>query len=254
MHIEPVSADPPHLTGRETATQQWRDLVFLHWRVPASVVAPLLPAGTRPDEYDGDSWVGLIGFDLLDATLFGSPPVPIFGSFTEINVRLYAVDARGRRGVVFRSLEASRLLAVVGARAVFSIPYFWAGTSHLVSGDRHTYEGVRYGGSRPSTVFSVTRGRRVVSDPLAEFLTARWALFTSRGHRTIRLPNTHERWVLEDARLERLDDRLVAAAGLAGIADREPDSVLFSPGVRARFGGAQRVVGDTGLEPMTSSV
>jgi uncharacterized protein YqjF (DUF2071 family) len=224
------------LLGRTTATQQWRDLAFLHWRVDASAVRPLLPPGTRPDEFDGSSWVGLIGFDLLDATLWGSPPVPFAGSFTEINVRLYAVDGAGRRGVVFRSLEASRLLAVIGARAAFSIPYYWSRTSHEVDGDTHRFAGARHTGERPTSTFAITRSADAVADPLADFLTARWALFTSRRGRALHLPNTHERWDLYAASLDSLNDELVAAAGLPGVTYRPPDSVLYSPGVTARFG------------------
>lgn len=41
---------------------------------------------------------------------------------TEVNVRLYGVDGQGRRGVVFLSLEASSLPAVLAARALFSLP------------------------------------------------------------------------------------------------------------------------------------
>ena len=103
---EPISRVAPQLAGRAIATQRWSDLTFLHWRVESSRVAPLLPDGVRPDEHDGSSWVGLIPFLLDRATLFGSPPVPYIGSFVEFNVRLYGVDAEGRRAVVFRSLDA----------------------------------------------------------------------------------------------------------------------------------------------------
>lgn len=112
MNAEPISTRAPGLPRRTVASQRWTKLAFLHWRVAASLVAPLLPAGVRPDEHDGSSWVGLIAFRLDRATLLGSPPVPYFGDFAEVNVRLYGVDAAGRRGVVFRSLEASRLAAV----------------------------------------------------------------------------------------------------------------------------------------------
>ena len=67
----------------------------------------------QPDEHDGSSWVGLIAFALDRASLLGGPPIAHFGAFAEVNVRLYVVDARGRRGVVFLSLEASRLAAVL---------------------------------------------------------------------------------------------------------------------------------------------
>ena len=54
------------------------------------------------------------------------PAVPWLGTFPETNVRLYSIDEQGRRGVVFRSLEASRLAVVLGARAAFNLPYRWA--------------------------------------------------------------------------------------------------------------------------------
>ena len=46
----------------------------------------------------------------------GGVPLPYFGTFAETNVRLYSVDAAGRHGVLFRSLETTRL-AVGGGDA-----------------------------------------------------------------------------------------------------------------------------------------
>jgi uncharacterized protein len=232
--LEPINGTAPALRGRVSASQSWRDVAFVHWRVDAADVAPLLPAGTRPDEFDGSSWLGLIAFELTDATLFGSPPVPFFGRFAEVNVRLYAVDERGRRGVVFVSLEAARLAAVLGARAVFSLPYFWASTSIERSGNTFAYRSRR---RRASSALTVTRSDVLVAqDPLAEFLTARWALFVRSRGRTRWLPNAHEPWELFEARVDSLDDELVAVAGFPGLTERKPDSVLFSPGVNSRFG------------------
>lgn len=240
--LDPISSIAPLLAGRAAASQRWSHLMFLHWRVDADQVAPLLPAGLVPDEFDGTSWVGLIPFVLDRATVFGSPPIPYFGTFVEVNVRLYAVDAHGRRGVVFVSLEASRLAAVLAARAVFSLPYMWSRTRLQVApghagGPQLRYTARRHGSAlahsdivlRPST-------RPVDGDPLADFLTARWALFTRRRGRTVRLRNRHEPWELFQADLLRLDDTLLAMAGFPGLTDRPPDSVLYSPGVTTWFG------------------
>ena len=46
--------------------------------------------------------------------------------FPETNVRFYSVDAVGRRGVVFGSLEAARLAFVLGARSTLGLNYTWA--------------------------------------------------------------------------------------------------------------------------------
>lgn len=237
MEADPIDPTPPALPGREVASQRWTQLAFLHWRVESSLVAPLLSRGVRPDEHDGSSWVGLIAFHLGGATLLGSPPVPFFGSFPEINVRLYGVDAAGRRSVVFLSLEASRLAAVLAARAAFSIPYVWARTTMQIDGDTTSYTAQRHLSAGRTRIVVRATGIPVVDDPTADFLTARWGLSTSRFGRTIFLPNTHERWELATGELLELDDTLLEAAGFAGVASRPPDSVLVSPGVTARFAG-----------------
>ena len=128
--VEPVSPDAPGLTGRVMMTQRWRDLTFLHWAVDPAEVAHRMPPGVRPDTLDGRTYVGLIPFRMVDAGLGRGPAVPWLGTFLETNVRLYSVDDRGRRGVVFVSLDANRLLVVLGARAAFNLPYRWARMGH----------------------------------------------------------------------------------------------------------------------------
>lgn len=236
-----VSASAPPLRGRIVAAQEWRRVAFLHWRVAPEFVAPLLPSGIRPDTEGGSSWVGLIAFELGDARVgpFATPRG--WGSFTEVNVRLYGVDRDGRRGVVFRSLEASSLPAVLAARALFSLPYVWARTAQRPTPRGWEYASRRIVGS-PSASGAGFRlavdvdSSQIVDTDLSRFLTARWGLYESRLGRTRWLPNTHEPWVLHPARVTALRDDLCAAAGLPGVSDRPPDSVLFSPGVTASFG------------------
>lgn len=236
---QPISRRAPGFAGEPIASQRWSHLTFLHWRVETSRVAPLLPAGIVPDEHDGSSWVGLIPFLLDRATLFGSPPIPYLGSFVELNVRLYGVDTQGRRGVVFRSLEASRLAAVGAARASFGLPYFWSRTRMQREGRSFGYDSQRHGGG-PASRVRARAGAQIDPAPLDDFLTARWGMFTRRRGSTVFVPNEHEPWTLHSAELVDLDDGLIAAAGLPGIADRAPDSVLYSPGVTTRFGRPER--------------
>ena len=110
MEPEQVTDTPPRPAGRTVFTQGWRDVTFLHWAVDPALVAPLLPAGTRPDVLDGATYVGLIPFRMRRIGVLGAPGLPWAGSFAETNVRLYSTDDAGRRGVVFRSLDADRLL------------------------------------------------------------------------------------------------------------------------------------------------
>ncbi len=236
---EPITATPPPLRGRPVLRQSWCDLTFLHWRVAADVVAPLLPPGTRPDVHDGTSWVGLVPFRMVGAGAGRGPGVPWLGTFPETNVRLYSVDEHGRRGVVFLTLEAARLAFVLGSRAALALPYTWSRMSVREADGLVTYTSRRrWPGPRDATTHVVVRPGEPLpaGDPEAEFLTARWGLHTRAFGRTLYLPNRHEPWPLRAAELLTLDDHLLAACGLPGVAVRPPDSVLFSRGVRTQFG------------------
>ena len=235
---EPLTPTAPRPVSRTVFTQGWRDAAFLHWAVDPAVVAPLLPAGTRPDVHEGRSYVGLIPFRMRRIGVYGSPGLPWAGSFLETNVRLYSVDPQGRRGVVFRSLDADRLLPVLAARWVAGLPYGWSRMRIQRDGDRIGYTSRRrWPGPSGAHSRVLLRIGEPLADPgpLARFLTSRWGLHQDARGRTVYWPNEHPAWPLHSAELLDLEEDLLAAAGLPAIAG-PPDSVLFSPGVDVRFG------------------
>ena len=234
---EPVTPLAPRKLGRVVFTQTWSNLAFLHWAADPAVVAPLLPAGVVPDTIGGRTYVGLVPFFMRDVGFGTAPGVPYFGDFPETNVRLYSVDSAGRRGVVFVSLEASRLATVLAARRT-GLPYMWARMRVTRAGDVWTYRTVRRWPrpAGPHSIAMVRAGERIAEpSELEHFLTDRWGLHLRAGGRTCYWPNEHSRWPLHRAELLALDDELVPAAGLPEFT-RPPDSVLWSPGVDARFG------------------
>ena len=243
--------DPPELPAPVIMEQRWSDAVFLHWRIPAAVAAPFMPAGVAPDSFDGSAWVGLIGFRMQGAGLGRGPGIPYFGSFNEINVRLYSRAPDGTRGVVFLSLDADRLAVVLAARAA-GIPYVWSRAGYR--GDK----GLGLAGAAPAPArgapaapqagYWVRRFRgggrsdfdvapkldAEATDPLSIHLTARFGLHTRFRGKTLYVPNTHTAWPLYRAQLSHLEDQLVRAAGIN--VEGPPESVLFSPGVGTQFG------------------
>jgi len=253
--------------------QWWTDAVFLHWRIPHAVAAPFMPPGVVPDEFDGSAWVGLIGFRMKGAGLGRGPGIPYFGSFNEINVRLYSKEPDGTRGVVFLSLDATRLAVVLAARAA-GIPYVWSRAGFRAEGALDPLAALEGGGpaglagasarpvgpagqpglSGPAGAAGARAGYWVrrfrggarsdfevapefdveATDPHSLHLTARFGLHTRFRGRTLYVPNTHTAWPLYQAKVTHLEDQLVAAAGIN--VTGPPESALFSPGVRTQFG------------------
>lgn len=235
--LDPAAYLAPELPRPVIMDQFWADAVFLHWRIDAALAARFMPPGVVPDVMDGSSWVGLIGFRMIGAGLGQGVPVPYFGSFTEVNVRLYSHGPDGTRGVVFVTLDASRLAVVLAARTG-GIPYVWSRCSPIVRGTAARrevgYDVVRFRGQAASRFAVLPDLTRQAEDEVSLELTARFGLHSALAGRTLYIPNTHTPWPLHPARVTELDDGLLAAAGLP--VSGPPDSVLFSPGVQTQFG------------------
>lgn len=236
----------PPLGSSAILRQRWSEVTFLHWRVDPSVVTPYMPAGCRPDVIDGSSWVGLIAFQMSKSSFFGSPSVPWLGDFPEVNVRLYSIDERGHRGVVFLSLEASHLIPVLIARTAFGLKYQWASMKLSHRDGKVAYRTKRHGQPQAASHFIVRPNQdpavntRIAADPISTFLTARWGFHEEHFGHTIYCRNHHEPWPLQEADLVYLNDGLLAAAGFKGLADRLPDSVLYAAEVTTVFASPQK--------------
>jgi uncharacterized protein YqjF (DUF2071 family) len=220
--------------------QRWTDVTFMHWAVDPDSIVDLYPPGTRPDVFEGATYVGLVPFAVRKTKLGTSLPLPYFGDFLEINVRLYSIDEAGRHGVLFCSLETARLAVVPVTRVGLGVPYTWARVRMAKRDNRITYESTRRWPRRGLRCkVTVTVGQPVEPSPLEVWLTARWGAHTQKVGRTWWVPNEHETWPLRAADVDDLDDDLIGASGARAIGP--PLRALFSAGVHARFGRPQLV-------------
>lgn len=224
---ELVTPEAPILPWPRMFPQRWLNLSFLHWAVEPASIAHLYPPGTEPDTFEGSSFVGVVPFQMS-----------LYGTFLETNVRLYSVDATGRRGVFFLSLDTNRLAMVAAGRCIFGVSYRWARMRYRADGDRRTYTStLRWPGVTASSSIQVRVADSLTCGPLEHYLTARWGAHTVRAGRTWYVPNEHPVWALRRAELiEFSDDGLLASVGLGELSQRPPDHVAFSDGVAARFG------------------
>jgi uncharacterized protein YqjF (DUF2071 family) len=82
---------------------QWENIVMVNYAVPVDVLLPYLPNGCELDFHKGEAYVSLVGFIFKKTKLF-KIPIPLLGTFEEINLRFYVLRKEGgliKRGVVF---------------------------------------------------------------------------------------------------------------------------------------------------------
>lgn len=205
----------------------WSDLLFIHWRLPAEEVAPLLPAELTLDTWQGDAWVGLVPFRMSGVRPWWSP----WGArFLETNVRTY-VHFRGRDpGVWFFSLEANHRLAVKVARALWHLNYHGAEMAFEREGDVVRYRSRRLSGSHQSYIEARLAGgrtppRQAEAGTLEHFLVERYLLYASAGAGKLWRGQVHHRpYLIQPVELLQLEESLLAAND---IHVREPPSRLL---------------------------
>lgn len=82
---------------------RWENLIMANYAVDPDLLKPYLPKGVGIDYYHNKSYVSLVGFMFKHTSLF-KIPVPLMGTFEEINLRFYVKRVEGdlvKRGVVF---------------------------------------------------------------------------------------------------------------------------------------------------------
>jgi uncharacterized protein len=207
----------PVPTGPWIMAQSWHDLLFAHWPVDAAILRPFIPAALSIDTLAGEAWVGVVPFRMSGVRIRGTPALPWFSQFPELNVRTY-VTIHGKPGVWFFSLDAGNPIAVTVARKWFHLPYFRARMScHPVDG------GIRYASQRthagaPNAVFHATY--RPAGQPfesrrgtLEYFLTERYCLYAAAGDRIFRGEIHHRPWQLQLAKADITQNTMSLAAG-----------------------------------------
>ncbi len=237
--------NPTVSVNRAVMTMNWLDLTFVHWDYDAADVQRLLPPGLTAQTFEGRAWVSLVPFTMhVGFPLLGE--VPWLNVFPETNVRTYVTAADGTEGIWFFSLDASRLLAVLAARAGYRLPYMWSTMSATSDGSTAEYTcRRRWPGPRgASSDVAVRIGEVYAPADLTErdhFLSARWRLYSRMFAGLWDARALHEPWPLHRATLDRYDDELIVAAGLP--TPRGEPIVQYSPGVHVRVSLPDRIAG-----------
>src|ERR1700730_18314424 len=212
--------------------QEWHDLLFAHWTVPVETLRPVIPRGLEIDTFDKHAWLGVVPFRMAGVRMRGTPAIPGFSRFPELNVRTYVVRD-GKPGVWFLSLEAANALAVWGARTFFHLRYFFAAMSCAEDSGWIRYESRRK--DRRASPASLRARYRAIRDvfhaapgSIEHFLAERYCLYTAdENGRIIRCEIHHPPWPLQWAEAA-IQENTMAAAGGISIPEQTPELLHFS--------------------------
>ena len=189
------------VTRRPFLTAAWRDLAMLNYAVAPDVLAPLVPAGTVLDTWQGTAYVSVVGFRFLGTRLLGVP-VPLHRDFEEVNLRFYVrrpMPGGDRRGVVFvREIVPRRAIAAV-ARLAYNEPYVAWPMRHAVApsagGASVRYEWRRGGAWEGLALRTRAPGASLIAGSEAEFITEHyWGYTRQRDAGTLEYRVEHPSW------------------------------------------------------------
>jgi hypothetical protein len=205
-------------------TQRWNDLLFAHWPVPVSAVAPLISPELQVDTFQGSAWLGISPFWMDRIKLRGLPALPGVRSFPSLNLRTYVREPRsGAAGFCLLSVEVGDLAAVLLGRSLYRLPYHWAKMQLEQTQTREfSFSSRRRLSAQPALFRARYRGlgptRRLAelrSGTLEHFLMERSCMFL-RDHagRSIRANLHNVSWPLEEAEADIEQNELAAALGI----------------------------------------
>ena len=211
--------------------QSWRDLAFIHYRVDSGLLRRRLPEGLRLEEFDGSAWVGLVPFRMSGVMLRPFPDLPGFSSFPELNLRTY-VEADGKPGVWFFSLDADSWPIVYGGSRFYGVPYFHSRMNQEKFGGWFEYSCRRRDGT------AGFRGRyRPIAAPFLpqrgsfeHWAAERYCVYSSLARDQLARTEVHHLpWPMQQAEVEIHESNILTAAGIS-TADEKP-RCHFSTGV-----------------------
>lgn len=177
-------------------TQEWHDVLFLHWPVSPDIVREHIPSELTLDLYNNAAWVSLVFFRVKKNRLRLIPSFPGMNSFLQLNVRTY-VTYKGRVGVYFFNLDANHPFVVKMISLTNFLPYRYAKMS-LKRGKRGYFIHSNEKTSQDTLITTFEPSSMLIEKgPLELWLTERYHLWTKVKCSLFRIDISHSPWLLQ---------------------------------------------------------
>jgi uncharacterized protein len=225
--------------GQVFLTAEWRWLALLNYAVDPKLLAPRVPAGTELDQFEGRTYISLVGFRFLSTKVFGVP-IPFHRNFEEVNLRFYVRRRDAcvlKRGVVFiQELVPRRAIAAV-ARWVYHENYRRLPMAHRIEssgGSLSVQYTWRYEERTNSLAIIATGSPRRMADGSEEQFIAEhyWGYCRQPDGSTLEYHVDHPPWRVRDVAQAQFsgDAGVLYGAEFEAILNKPPDSAFLAEG------------------------
>ncbi len=218
---------------------KWENLIMANYEIDPEILLPFLPRGVELDFFQGKTYVSLVGFLFKDTSVF-KIPIPIMGTFEEVNLRFYVVRKVGnsvRRGVVFVNETVPNRIVAWVANKLYHEHYTAIPTKHqwLITEDR---KAIQYQWKVQSkwnriAVNGLAIPQAMQSGSIEEFIFEHYYGYTKvDSDRTLEYRVHHPSWAINTVQDYQIDCDFAAFYGksFAPLSQTEPNSVLLGVG------------------------
>lgn len=228
-----------NLKTKTFLTARWEDLVMANYSVPPEILLPYLPKGVELDLFEGKAYVSLVGFMFKSTRLFGIP-IPLMGTFEEINLRFYVKRKDGdtfKRGVVFINETVPYKIVAFIANKLYKEHYISIPTRSQI-GVSDSIKNVNFQwkpktGWNKIAITTSNISAPMMGNSIEEFIFEHYYGYTKVSEtETQEYRVNHPRWNINQVLSADIHCDFEAMYGndFAFLSDTEPDSVIFAEG------------------------
>lgn len=218
---------------------RWENIIMANYAVDSELLMPYLPKGVELDFHEGKTYVSLVGFLFKDTKLF-SIPIPILGTFEEINLRFYVKRTEGstvKRGVVFINETVPYQAVAWMANKLYKEHYTVVPTKSrfkITSSIKHIVYQWQVA-KIWNTISVVAKTEKLPMKPgsIEEFIFEHYYGYTKiSNHKTEEYRINHPSWLVNEIQEYDIDCDFNAMYGtdFSHLSNLQPDSIMIAEG------------------------
>ena len=192
----------PHNDHKENSwlmTQDWENVLFLHWPVSDKELRKHVPEELELDLFNDTAWISFVLFTVGESRPRLMPPIPPACNFPELNVRTYVKHGE-KPGIYFFSLDAGSDFVVSLASLGDFLPYRKANVDYLQEGGRFAFSSHSLKEDGPQESFTVgfkpNLDKMIEKQAIDRFLADRFTFWRKPKNSLYRMDITHPEWDL----------------------------------------------------------